>query len=161
MAGADQNAAVARDQGEDVARRDDVVHAARRVGRNLDRMRTVSGGDAGGHAFPGLDRDGEGGLHALAIVGGHRRQAQLSGAVAGHGQADQAARIADHEVDLIRRGELGRNDDVALVLAILGIHQDVGAAIAGVLENVLDRADRTVGIMDGQFHHAVSCHRAR
>ena len=161
VAGADQDSAVARDQREDVARRDDVVGGARRIGRHLDRMGAIGGRNAGSDAFLGLDRNGEGRAHALAVLGGHRRQAQLLGALGRQGQADQAPRIADHEVDLVRRGELGRNDDVALVLAVLGIHQDVGAAVAGVLDNVLDRADRAVGVVDGQFHHAVSCHRAR
>ncbi|MDQ1153523.1 hypothetical protein QE389_000722 [Brevundimonas sp. SORGH_AS 993] len=117
--------------------------------------------------FLRLDGDREGGLHALAIVGGHGRQAQLLGALGGDGQTDQAARLADHEVDLVRRGELGRNDDVAFVLAVLGVHQDVGTAVAGVGQNVLDGTDRAVVQTFHVFwggrglHQAVSCHRAR
>ena len=52
--------------------------------------------------------------------------------------------MAGHEVDLVRRRELGRDDDVALVLAVLGVDQDVGPAVAGILQDVLDRADRAV-----------------
>ena len=77
MAGADQNAAVARDQREDVARRDDVVGALGRIGGHLHGAGAVGGGDAGRHALARLDRDGEGRAHALAVFGGHRRQAQL------------------------------------------------------------------------------------
>jgi hypothetical protein len=126
MARADQHAAVARDQREDVAGRDDVVGALVRIDGDLNRAGAVGGADAGGDALARLDRDGEGGAHALAVVARHRRQAQLAGALGGHGQADQAARVAGHEVDLVRRRELGRDDDIALVLAILGVDEDVG-----------------------------------
>src|SRR5207342_3087604 len=43
--------------------------------------------------------------------------------------------------DLFGRCELRRDDDVALVLAVLGVHQDVGAAVAGVLDDLLDGRD--------------------
>ncbi|MNI71200.1 hypothetical protein D3C73_1270610 [compost metagenome] len=69
--------------------------------------------------------------------------------------------MLDHEIDLIRRRELGRNDDVALVLPVLGVDQDVGPPVAGVLDDVLDRADGAVVHIGCQLHHAVSCHRAR
>ena len=68
----------------------------------------------------------------VAIVGGHRRQPQLAApAPCRQGQADQTAGLFDHEVDLIRGGELGGDDDVPLVLAILGVHQDVGTCRCG------------------------------
>src|SRR5690606_22372110 len=60
-----------------------------------------------------------------------------------------------------RRRELGRDDDVALVLPILGVDQDVGPPVAGVLQDVLDRTDRAVVAVGRQGAHAVSCHRAR
>src|SRR5690606_21905128 len=77
------------------------------------------------------------------------------------GEADQAARVAGHEVDLVRRRELGGDDDIALVLAVLGVDEDVGPPVAGVLEDILDRADRAVVHIGRQLHQAVSCHRAR
>ena len=87
-----------------------------------------------------LDRDGEGGAVLGAVLVRHRRQAQLARALGGDRQADQAARVLGHEVDLVGRGELGRDDDVALVLPVLGVDQDVGPALAGVLDDVLDGA---------------------
>ena len=33
------------------------------------------------------------------------------------------------------------NDDVALVLAVLGVDQDVGPAVAGILDDLLGRGD--------------------
>ena len=46
-------------QREDVAGLDEVTGAGGRVDRGLDRAGTVVGGDAGGDALAGLDRDGE------------------------------------------------------------------------------------------------------
>ena len=51
MAGADQHAAVARDQREDVAGRDDMLAALGGVDRDRDGARAVGGGDAGGDAL--------------------------------------------------------------------------------------------------------------
>ena len=64
MAGADQHAAGARDEREDMAGRDERVGAVGGVDRHRDGARAVGGGDAGGDALARLDRDGEGGFHA-------------------------------------------------------------------------------------------------
>ncbi len=101
-------------------------------------MGPVVGGDAGGHALPGLDGDGEGGAVLGLVLHRHGRQAQLPRPRRGDRQADQAAGVLGHEVDLVRRGELGGDDDVALVLPILGVDQDEGAPLPGVLDDVLD-----------------------
>ena len=51
MAGADEHAAVARDQREDVAGRDDMLGALGGVDRDRDGAGAVGGGDAGGDAL--------------------------------------------------------------------------------------------------------------
>ena len=104
-----------------------------------------------------LDGDGEGGAVRGAVLVRHRRQAQLARPLGGDRQADQAAGVLGHEVDLVGRGELGRDDDVALVLAVLGVDQDVGAALARVLDDVLDRRRSACR----RVMPAVSCQRAR
>ena len=89
---------------------------------------------------------------AALVLDRHRRQAQLPRALGGDGQADQAARVLGHEVDLLGRGQLGRDDDVALVLPVLGVDQDVGPPVAGVLDDVLDGRDRArLGCRDCDF----------
>jgi hypothetical protein len=161
MACADQDAAVLGDQGEDVARRNHIVGILRGIYRDRDGVGPVVGGDAGGDPLAGLDGDGERRAVARLVVGGHRRQAQLARAVGGDRQADQAAGVLGHEVDLLGRGELGRDDDVALVLPVLGVHQDVGPPVAGVLDDVLDRADgRGRGLRIGRGDEVGSFHRA-
>ena len=92
--------------------------------------------DAGGDALARLDRDGERGLVARAVRLAHQRQAELLDPLAGQRQADQAARVAGHEVDRVGRRELRRDDQVALVLAVLVIDQDEHAAVARLLDQL-------------------------
>ena len=51
------------------------------------------------------------------------------------------AGVHRHEVDRVGRGELGREGEVALVLAVLGVADDDHLAVADVLEGLLDRAE--------------------
>ena len=57
--------------------------------------------------------------------------------LAGQRQADQAAGVTGHEVDRVGRGELRRDDEVALVLAVLVVDQDEHAAVARFLDQFL------------------------
>ena len=52
-----------------------------------------------------------------------------------------------HEVDRVRRGELRRDDEVALVLAVLVVDQDEHAAVARFLDQFLGgwRGIRKIG----------------
>ena len=137
MAGADEHAAVARDQREDVARRDDMLGALAGVDRDRDRAGAVGGGDAGGDALARLDRGGEGGFEAGAVGAAHRLQAELVDPLAGQRQADQAAAVLGHEVDRVGRRHLRRDDEVALILAVLVVDQDEHAAVARLVDDLL------------------------
>src|SRR6185436_21098667 len=59
-----------------------------------------------------------------------------------------------HEIDLLGRRELRRNDQVAFVLPVLGVDQDVHAAIACLLDDLLNRRDRVGKVVLGHvgFH---------
>jgi hypothetical protein len=76
MTGPDQHAAIASPQRKDVARHHDVFGAGLKGGGHGDGAGAVGGADAGGDAFPRLDRRGEGGAMAAVVAGGHQRQAQ-------------------------------------------------------------------------------------
>ena len=87
------------------------------------------------------------------VVGGHRFELKFPGTLRGNGQADQTPGVRCHLVDAFGRGELRGDDDVALVLAIVGIDQDEGPAIARFVDNLIDsgnrghgRASRTTGL---------------
>ena len=99
-----------------------------------------------------------------AVALDHRRQLQALAHFARERQADQAARVAGHEVDGFGRDVVGGDDDVALVLAVFLVHQDHHAAGGEVGHDVLDRGDRGWGARgaggadrrDGGVHSAVS-----
>ncbi len=117
MAGADQHAAWTGDDGEDVAGLDDVFGA--RIARygDFDGAGPVLRRNAGGDAFGRFDRNGERGAVRAVVGARHRRQTDLLGAGLGDRQADQAARMRDHEVDRFGRDVFGRQDEVALIFA--------------------------------------------
>ena len=102
VAGAHQHAAGLRDQRKHVARLHDVLGRALRRGGDLDGQRAVVRRDAGGDALGGLDRDGEVGAVARAVVLDHRAQAEPRGVLLGDRHADQAAAVLGEEVDLLR-----------------------------------------------------------
>ena len=77
MAGADQHAALARDEREHVPGRDDVGGALRRVDRGRDGARAIGGRDAGRDALARLDRLREGGAVARAVASDHRFELEL------------------------------------------------------------------------------------
>ena len=62
------------------------------------------------------------------IARGHRRQLQALAALFGQREADQAAPEAGHEVDRLGRHVIGREDQVALVLAVFLVDEDDHAA---------------------------------
>ena len=63
-------------------------------------------------------------------------------AFAGHGHADQAAGEARHEIDVLGGHALGGDNDVALVLAVLVIHEDDHLAGADVFDQFFSGIER-------------------
>src|SRR6185436_194646 len=81
-------------------------------------------------------------LEGRLVLGGHQVQAELVAAVGGESEADQPTCLAGHEVDVLRRRELGRESQVALVLAVLVVADDDHPARADVLERLLAAGKR-------------------
>ena len=63
---------------------------------------------------------------------------------AGHRDADQAAAVLGHEVDAVGGDELGRDDEVAFVLAALVVDDDDKTAGAKLLDCFFDRRHHVV-----------------
>ena len=76
------------------------------------------------------------------VLGRHQVEAQLIAALGREREADQPAPLARHEVDRVGRRELGRDRQVALVLAVLVVADDHHPARADVLDRLLDRGER-------------------
>ncbi len=83
-----------------------------------------AGGDAGGRAVAVVDGDEEGGALALGVLLDHRVEVELAGPLGGERGADDARGVPEEERDRLGRGELGRHDEVALVLAVLVVDDD-------------------------------------
>ena len=161
MAGADQDAAVARDQRKDMARRDDMLGPLGGVDRHRDGARAVGGADAGRDAFLRLDRGGEGGLVAGAVGPAHRLQPELVDPLLGQRQADQAAAMLGHEIDRVGRRHLGGDDEVALILAVLVVDEDEHAAVARLVDDLLRRSTSTSLGAAAEFSRACrACRRS-
>ena len=67
----------------------------------------------------------------------------------GDGQADEPAPVRGHEVDGLRRDELGRHGEVALVLPVLVVDHDHHPAGLDLLERLLDGGESV------SFSHAL------
>ena len=75
---------------------------------------------------------------ARAVGARHQLETKLLGALRRQRQANEPAAVLGHEVDGVGRRHLRRDDKVALVLALLGIDEDEHAAVARVLDHLLD-----------------------
>ena len=141
LAGAHEHAAFLRAQREHVAGTREVLGPRGGVDRGEHGARAVGRRDAGGDAGARLDRHAEGGPEARAVllVAHHQRDAQLVETLAGHRQADEPAPEAGHEVDRLGRDLLGRDREVALVLAVLVVDDDDHLSGADVLERLGNR----------------------
>src|SRR5690606_19489270 len=76
--------------------------------------------------------------HGLGVVHHHERQVELAGPLGRDGRADHARGVVEEEGDGLGRGELGRHDEVALVLAVLVVDDDDDLAAPDGGDGVLD-----------------------
>ena len=152
LSGADQNAAAAGAQREDVAGTDEVGGGGAGVDGGADGMGAVGGRDAGGDAFSCLDGFGESGAEAGGVLLRHGKEAQVVGALLSEGEADEAAAVAGHEVDGFGGNVLGGQGEVALVFAILVVDHDDHAAQADVGHGAGDVGEGRLGGAGGLGH---------
>ena len=128
LAGADEDAAAAGAEREDVAGTNEVGGCGAGIDGDLDGASAIGGGDSCRHAFAGFDRLREGGAEAGGVLLRHWRQAQVVGALLSEGKADEAAAVASHEVDGLGGDVVGGQGEIALVLAVLIVDDDDHAA---------------------------------
>ena len=150
LAGALEHAALLRAEREDVAGLDEVVSHRPRVDRDLDRPGAIVRRDSRRHAFARFDRHGEGGAERSLVVVGHRPQLELVAALGREAEADEPAAVRRHERDRLRRDELRRDRQVALVLAVGVVDDDHEAAAADVLDRLLDGRERRCRLLRAQ-----------
>ena len=123
VACAHQHAAFLRFQREDMARLDDIA-GLRALGHgHLDGLGAVGGGNARRHAFGRFDGNSKIGAVGGAVARRHHRQVQLVATLFRQGQADQATRMRDHEIDGFRRHEIGGKHQIAFIFPVFFIDQ--------------------------------------
>ena len=124
LTGALQHAAFARAQWKNVAWAQKVLRPRLRIDRHAHSFTTVTRGNAGGHASPGLDRDCERRAVRRSVVLDHQRQIEVAAPLLGQREANESAPMLRHEVDRLRGDLLGRDAKVSLILAVLVIDND-------------------------------------
>ena len=92
-----------------------------------------------------IDRHGEVRAERGRVRFDHRRQLEPLADVGQDRHAELAAAVRDHEVDDLGRDLLGRADEIAFVLAVLGVDDDDDSAFADGVDGIFDR-----GVLAGQ-----------
>ena len=141
VAGPGQHTALLGSQRQHVAGLDELERLGRGVGEHPAGARAIGGRDAGGDAVAGVDGDRVRRAHALTIVRRHQRDAEPVERVAGDRCADVAAGVPHQEAHQLGRGLAGREDEVALVLAVLVVDHDDGLAFADVGDGAFDAVE--------------------
>ena len=139
MAGAQQHAAVARDQRKDVAGPGEIVGAGIGIGERAAARGALIRRNAGAAVGLVVDRDGKGGGVIGLVVRHHRIEPQPARILGGDRRADDAGGMADDEGHLLGGAERGRDDQIALALAVVIIGDDDDFAVGKGLQNFLDR----------------------
>src|SRR5262252_5593709 len=114
----------------------EVTRLGVRVHEVADRCHAVVRRDAGRDQVAGLDGHAERGAVAAGVVVHHRLDLELVEPGGEDGRADQAARVAGHERDLLGRDQLGSDAEVALVLAVLVVDDDDEPAVLEVRQGL-------------------------
>ena len=97
-----------------------------------DRVGAIVRGCPCGRDVSGVDAHAEGGAEAARVPLHHRRNAELVETLGLDGQADEARAVVGHETDVVWGDELGGDDEVALVLAVLIVDHDHELALLDV-----------------------------
>ena len=139
MARADQDASFAGYQRQDVPGTGEVVGRRVVARQRLNGVGALVGGDPRRQADLVVHGHRVGGRQGCFVAGHHGIQVQALGVVLGDRGAEDAAGVADHEADLVGRGLGRRHDQVALVLAVVVVHD----------HDQLARRDGGDGVVDG------------
>ena len=138
MPGAAQHTAGIRHQRENMAGLDQITGPGVARHCRLNSTGTVRSRDASRHAYSGLNGEGKLGSEAGGVLLHHQWKTQLFAAVPGHRHANQATTKPGHEVDGFGRAMLSSHHEIALILAILVIHQYDHFALTDIFYDVFN-----------------------
>jgi len=130
LAGADEDAAIAGAERENVTGAGKILGASLLVDGGEDGNGAVGGADAGGDADAAVNGFGEGGTVDAGIDGRHEWEVEFFTALLGEREADEAAAELGHKVDGFGSNFLGGQGKVAFVFAVFVVDEDDHAALA-------------------------------
>jgi hypothetical protein len=104
------------------------LHDVRTLGvgrrRHANRVRAILGGDPRRDPLRRLDRHGEVRAMDRAVLSHHRRKVEALGVFRGDRHADEPTAMRGEEIDLLGRDEIGGENEIAFVFAILFVDED-------------------------------------
>ena len=153
LPGADQHSAPARAQGKYVPGAREIGRCGPRRDSHANGACAISRRDAGGDTLPRLDALSESCAEARGVFLRHGPETQVVSPLLGQRQADESPAEAGHEVDGLRSDKLGRQGQVALVLAIFIVYNNHHAAGLELLQ-----CGRNIDERGGDGHPAIVCY---
>ena len=102
----------------------EIGRATLRVDRYLNGARPIGCRDTGGNADGSLDRDGEVGTEARAILLNHKREVEPVGDGLIEGEADQPPSLSRHKRNRLWGGKLRSADEITLILTLFIINHN-------------------------------------
>ena len=138
MSRAAQHTALDRPQGEDVPRAAEMRGLCLRVNQHLHRMASLKRRDAR-CGIVGVDADREGSLVIVRIVLHHLTDLEFIETAAHDRRANESACVRRHEIHMLGCERLGSDDNIALVFAILIVHNNEHLAALNVLDCLCNR----------------------
>lgn len=124
VAPAGEHAAVDGSERQNVAGLEEGLAGGGGVGELAGGQGAVVGRDAGGGAVREVDGDGVGGAVPVRALGAHEGKVESVGNGVGDGRAHVARRVAHQERHLLGRDLLGRDDEIAFILARLVVENN-------------------------------------
>ena len=144
LSGPLQDAALAGAQGKRVTGAQEVLRLRLRVDEGLHRRRPVGRRDPGRRLAAGLDGNREGRPVVRRVLLDHRVEVQLVATLLRERDADETAPLTGHEIDSGGGDVLGREAEVAFVLAVFVVDDDDEAAFPVGGRGLRDRNESQV-----------------
>ena len=109
-----------------------------RVNQHLHRMAPLKRRDAR-CGIVGVDADRKGSLVVVRVVLHHLPNLEFVETTARNRRANESARMRRHEIHVLGCEHLGGDDNIALVFAILIVHDNEHLAVLNVLDCLCNR----------------------
>ena len=109
-----------------------------RVGKKLDSVSAIRGGDPGSDAFSGINGNGEGCFVSFTIFWSHRRKIKSLRPFRGYWGANKPTAMIRHECDRFRSNERGRTHEIRFVLSTWIISDDDKHSCLKISDDLID-----------------------